>query len=360
MCERGRFGRCETMTEVGRISALGHTDVKYAKRMLSGMKPTGGGMLHLGNLEGALRPWVELQNSGVYDLFCFVADWHALTTLSSSPDDIRTASIETAINYIAAGIDPAKAAVFRQSDVKEHAELHLLLSMITPVGWLERVPTYKDLREKQGDNELGVGYGLMGYPVLQTADIVIYRAQAVPVGRDQAAHLEISREIARRFNRIVGKDVFPIPEAHIGEETGEIKGLDGRKMSKSYGNTILIADDEKSTLKKINKAYTTPEKVHITDPGVPEGCSVCALRRVYDPAGYKTQWDECRAGLRGCGQSKKETGELINESLAPMRARRLELMSDLGEVERILKDGADRARAVACETMDMVRSALRL
>lgn len=330
------------------------------KRMLSGMKPTGGGRLHLGNLEGALRPWVELQEQGEYELFCVVADWHALTTLTASPDDIRSASIETAIDYMAAGIDPAKAAVFRQSDVKEHAELHLLLSMITPVGWLERVPTYKDIHEKVGENDLNVGYGLMGYPVLQTADIVIYRAHAVPVGRDQAAHLEISREIARRFNRIVGKEIFPIPVAKIGEVTGEIKGMDGRKMSKSYGNTIYLEDDDKTTLKKINKAFTTPEKIHITDPGVPEGCSVCALRRVYDPSGYLTQWEECRGGLRGCGQSKKETAEIVNQSLAGMRLRRAELASDIGEVERILKDGADRARAVASETMDMVRSALRL
>jgi tryptophanyl-tRNA synthetase len=336
------------------------SNINAKKRMLSGMKPTGGGRLHLGNLEGALRPWVELQNAGEYEIFCFVADWHALTTLSSSPDDLRTASIETAIDYIAGGIDPTKTVVFRQSDVKEHAELHLLLSMITPVGWLERVPTYKDLREKQGENELGVGYGLMGYPVLQTADILIYRAHAVPVGRDQAAHLEISREIARRFNRLVGSEIFPIPDAKISEVTGEIKGLDGRKMSKSYGNTIMIADDDKSTLKKINKAFTTPDKIHITDPGVPEGCSVCALRRVYDPTGYQTQWEECRNGIRGCGQSKKETAELVNASLSQMRVRRQELMCDLGEVERILQDGANRARVVACETMDLVRTALKL
>ncbi len=328
--------------------------------MLSGMKPTGGGRLHLGNLEGALRPWVKLQDSGQWELFAFVADWHALTTLTQSPDDLDAASVQTAIDYMAGGLDPAKCAIFRQSDVKEHAELHLLLSMITPVGWLERVPTYKDLSEKVGENELNLGYGLMGYPVLQTADIVLYRAHAVPVGKDQAPHLEISREIARRFNRIVGEEVFPVPDAFISEVTGEIKGLDGRKMSKSYGNTIYIGDTEKDTVKAINKAFTTPTKIHITDAGEPEGCSVCNLRRVYDPSGYQTQWDECRAGIRGCGQSKKETAELVNVALAPMRERRRLLESDLGEVRRILADGAEKARAAAEVTMDAVRKALRL
>jgi tryptophanyl-tRNA synthetase len=330
------------------------------KRMLSGMKPTGGGRLHLGNLEGALRPWVKLQDSGEYEMFCFVADWHALTTLTDSPDDIDSASIETAIDYMAAGIDPTRSAIFRQSDVRQHAELHLLLSMITPVGWLERVPTYKDLYDKLGDNELNLGYGLMGYPVLQTADIVIYRAHAVPVGRDQAAHLEISREIARRFNRIVKEDVFPIPQAIISEITGEVKGIDGRKMSKSYDNAIYVGDTEKDTLKKINKAFTTPEKIHITDPGNPEGCSVCALRRLYDPDGYVVQWEECRSGLRGCGQSKKETAEIANAALAAIRERRLLLEGDRGEVRRILKAGAERAECVAEETMTHVRRALKL
>jgi tryptophanyl-tRNA synthetase len=330
------------------------------KRMLSGVQATGGGRLHLGNLEGALRPWVQLQEGGEYEMFCFVADWHALTKLTEAPDDIDAASIEVAIDFIAAGLDPARCTIFRQSDVKQHAELHLLLSMITPVGWLERVPTYKDAREKLEENSLNLGYGFMGYPVLQTADILIYKANAVPVGRDQAAHLEISREIARRFNRIVGESVFPVPDAFISEITGEIRGLDGRKMSKSYGNAIYIGDSEKETLKKINKAFTTPSKIHITDMGEPEGCSVCALRRVYDPTGYTTQWDECRSGARGCGQSKKETAELLNAALAPMRERRRALEADPGEVRRILKDGAERAAAVAEETMVDVRRALRL
>jgi tryptophanyl-tRNA synthetase len=187
------------------------------KRILSGMQATGGGRLHLGNLEGALRPWVKLQDSGDYDIFCFIADWHVLTTIGETPTDIYTASRNVAIDYLAAGLDPEKTAIFKQSDVKEHAELHLLLSMITPIGWVERIPTYKEKRELVKDNQLQVSYGLMGYPVLMSADILLYRANAVPVGKDQAAHLEISREIARRFNRIVGEEVFPIPEPLISE-----------------------------------------------------------------------------------------------------------------------------------------------
>lgn len=324
------------------------------------MQPTKGGHLHIGNLEGALRPWVKLQESGDYDMFCFIADWHSLTTVTQELMDIREASFNTAIDFIAAGLDPAKVAIFRQSDVKEHAELHLLLSMITPVGWVERVPTYKEKRQLVSDNNEQVSYGLLGYPVLQTADILIYRAHGVPVGKDQAAHLEISREIARRFNRLVGKNIFPEPDALISEITGELPGLDGRKMSKSYGNAIYLSNTEKETQKAINSAFTTPTKIHITDPGVPEGCVVCKLRRVYDPEHFNTQWDECRDGLRGCGQSKKELTEIINAALAPIRARRAELIADKGYVEAALADGAEKARAAASETLTLVRKALKL
>ncbi|MEO7715100.1 MAG: tryptophan--tRNA ligase [Capsulimonas sp.] len=328
------------------------------KRILSGMQPTGGGKLHLGNLEGALRPWTKLQDD--YEMFCFITDWHSLTTVAEKRVDLREAARQTAIDYLSAGLDPAKCAIFRQSDVKEHAELHLLLSMTTPVGWLERVPTYKEKRDLIKENDTQVSYGLLGYPVLQTADIILYRAHAVPVGRDQAAHIEISREIARRFNKIVGEDIFPEPQAIISEATGEVPGLDGRKMSKSYDNAIYLSDTAKETQKKINKAFTTPTKIHMTDPGVPEGCVACKLRKTYDPANYLTQWDECRAGLRGCGQSKKELAEVINENLAPLRARRAELEADPGFVDQVLTEGAERARAAAVETMRIVRKALMI
>ena len=328
------------------------------KRLLSGMQPTGGGRLHLGNLEGALRPWVQRQDE--YEMFCMIADWHALTTISDGNYDLAAASRQTTLDYLAGGLDPDKCAIFRQSDVPEHAELHLLLSMVTPVSWLERVPTYKEKRDLVKENDTQVSYGLLGYPVLQTADIILYRAHAVPVGKDQAAHIEISREIARRFNHIVGSDVFPEPEAVINKFTGEIPGMDGRKMSKSYDNAVYIADTPKQTAKKINSAFTTPTKIHIEDAGIPEGCVACQIRRVYDPAGYQMQWDECRAGARGCGQSKKEVAEIINASLAPVRARRAELEADPAFVDAVLRVGADRARAAADGTLQIVRKALKI
>jgi len=324
------------------------------------MQPTKGGHLHIGNLEGALRPWIRLQESAEFEMYCFIADWHSLTTVSRDLADINEASFNTAIDFLASGLDPDKCAIFRQSAVKEHAELHLLLSMVTPVGWVERVPTYKEKRELVADNNEQVSYGLLGYPVLMTADILLYRAHAVPVGKDQAAHLEISREIARRFNRLTGSDVFPEPDAYISEITGELPGLDGRKMSKSYGNTIYLSSTEKETQKAINGAFTTPTKIHVTDPGIPEGCVVCKLRRIYDPQGYTTQWDECRAGARGCGQSKKELAQIINANLAPIRERRNEILKDKGYVEKVLADGAERARETASQTLAMVQKALKL
>jgi len=328
------------------------------KRLLSGMQPTGGGRLHLGNLEGALRPWIQRQDD--YEMFCMIADWHSLTTIAEKRINLAEASRQTALDYLSAGLDPAKCAIFRQSDVPEHAELHLLLSMVTPVGWLERVPTYKEKRDLIKENDTQVSYGLLGYPVLQTADIILYRADAVPVGRDQAAHIEISREIARRFNRLVESEIFPEPEAVINEFSGEVPGMDGRKMSKSYDNAIYLSDTPKQTQKKINSAFTTPTKIHATDPGIPEGCVACQLRRVYDPAHFLTQWDECRAGERGCGQSKKELAEIINANLEPIRARRAELEADPSAVEAVLRLGAEKARAAASETMTLVRRAMQI
>src|SRR5580658_3734659 len=311
------------------------------------MQPTGTGALHLGNLEGALKNWVRLQDD--YEMFCCVADWHSLTTRFHETDKIAPACREVAADYIAYGLDPAKCAIFIQSHVKEHAELHLLLSMITPIGWLERVPTFKEKRElmeEKGEGDETVSYGLLGYPCLQTADILVYRANVVPVGKDQAAHLEISREICRRFNHLYGP-VFPEPQTLINEEAATLPGADGRKMSKSYGNAIYAADSADQIAETIKSAFTTPTKLRKSDPGVPEGCAVCQLRKIYDPAAYLTQWDECRSGARGCVQSKRETAEFVNESLAPLRARRALYESDPAELERLLTRGADRARATA-------------
>ena len=323
------------------------------------MQPTGTGALHLGNLDGALRSWVRLQDE--YEMFCFIADWHALTTRYEETEQIAPACRQVAADYIAAGLDPARCAIFLQSHVKEHAELHLLLSMITPVGWLERVPTYKEKRElihEKGGDET-VSYGLLGYPCLQTADILVYRAHAVPVGKDQAAHLEISREIARRFNRLYGP-VFPEPQTVLMQGAAMVPGLDGRKMSKSYGNGIFIADSPDTIAEKVKSAFTTPTKIRKTDPGVPENCVVCQLRRLYDPDGYQTSWHEDIAGERGCMQNKKELTEVLTSALEPMRRCREELLADPAELDRILQDGADRARAVAADTLQQVRAAMHL
>jgi tryptophanyl-tRNA synthetase len=319
------------------------------KRLLSGMQPTQP-KLHLGNLEGALANWVKLQHE--YKLFCCVVDWHALTTMSEDPSEIAANSREVAKDYIAAGIDPEKSTIFLQSHVKEHAELHLLLSMITPLGWLERVPTYKEKKQNlKTDSE---PYGLLGYPVLQAADILLYKPYGVPVGKDQAPHLEISREIGRRFNHLYG-EVFP-EFVNILGEVPILIGTDGRKMSKSYDNAIYISDTEDETAAKIRGAFTTPTKIKKTDPGVPEGCAVCNLLRVYSKE-WEIAWEEDRAGLRGCMQNKQLCTEAVNERLRSIRERRKAL--DTGTVEEILKRGAEQAREVAAETMTEVRRAMK-
>lgn len=332
------------------------TDISQNKRILSGMQSTRP-KLHLGNYEGALRPWVGLQEEG-YEMYCMVADWHGLTTMFESPEEISKNAREVAKDYIAAGIDPARSTVFLQSHVKEHAELHLLFSMITPLGWLERTPTYKEKQQDLGAAEREP-YGLLGYPVLQTADILLYRPYGVPVGRDQAPHLEIGNDIGRRFNSLYGVELFDPYKYMIptDESKATLPGLDMRKMSKSYDNGINIADSEDETAAKIMSAFTTPTKMRKTDPGIPEGCAVCQFLKVYSPD-WETQWDEDRQGVRGCMQNKRELIEIMNEYFRPIRKRRAELDDDT--IEDILKDGAGRARAVAADTMDKVRSAMGL
>ncbi len=330
------------------------------RRILSGMRSTNP-KLHIGNYEGALRNWVDLQNGG-YDMFCMVADWHALTTGYEQAGEISRNAREIAKDYIAAGIDPEKSVVFIQSHVKEHAELHVLFSMITPLGWLERVPTYKEKQQDMQGAEREP-YGLLGYPVLQTVDILLYKPYGVPVGRDQAPHLEIGNDIAERFNRLYKTEVFSrykymIPE---DETRAKLPGLDAddngvlRKMSKSYDNCIYLSDSADETAAKIKNAFTTPTKLRRDDPGIPEGCAVCQMLKVYSPA-WQTQWEEDRSGIRGCMQNKKELTEAINEYFRPMRERRAQL--DDGTIEEILTVGADRARAVASATMAEVRAAM--
>lgn len=330
------------------------------KRLLSGMQPTNR-RLHIGNYEGALKNWVALQDD--YKLYCCVVDWHALTTLAHDPSEIARNSREVAKDYIAGGIDPKRSSVFIQSHVKEHAELHLLLSMVTPLGWLERVPTYKEKKDQVGTSERE-SYGLLGYPVLQAADILLYRPYGVPVGKDQAPHLEISREIGRRFNHMYG-EVFPefvniIPQDEL---RSKLPGLDAdengqlRKMSKSYDNCIYLNDTEDETAKKIMGAFTTPTKLRKTDPGVPEGCAVCQYLRLYSNE-WQTLWEEDRKGERGCMQNKKALIEAINEYYRPIREKRAALSDD--DIEDILAKGAIEAREFAAQTMDMARNAMGL
>lgn len=326
------------------------------KRILSGMRSTNP-RLHIGNYEGALRNWVDLQNQG-FDMFCMVADLHALTTMYENSREVSDNAREIAKDYIAAGIDPSKSAVFVQSHVREHSELHLLFSMMTPLGWLERVPTYKEKKDDMGAAEREP-YGLLGYPVLQTVDILLYKPYGVPVGRDQAPHLEIGNDIAIRFNRLYGKEVFQPYKYMIPEDENRAKlpGLDMRKMSKSYDNCIYLSDTEDETAEKIKKAYTTPTKLKKTDPGIPEGCAVCQYLKLYSP-NWEQQWQEDRDGVRGCMQSKKECTEVVNEYLRPMRERRKAV--DDATIEDILRDGARRATEVAAATMAEVRDAMGL
>lgn len=316
-------------------------------RLLSGMQPTG--MLHLGNLEGALANWVKLQDE--YEAFYFVADWHALTTLYDKTGLIEKYRREVAIDFFAAGLDPDKCAVFVQSDVKEHAELQLLLSNVTPLSWLERVPTYK---EKQEQLHLeSVSYGLLGYPVLQSADILIYKANAVPVGKDQLPHLELTREIGRRFNYIYG-DTFPDCEAKLTEYP-EMPGIDGRKMSKSYDNAIYIADTAEETAAKVRMMYTDPLKIRKNDPGHPEGCAVFGMLNIYKRADMHK---DCEEGKIGCVECKKRLSDFLNARLAPIRERRMELEQHPEELNEILAEGAEKARRVARETMEQIRRAM--
>lgn len=319
-------------------------------RLLSGMQPTG--MLHLGNLEGALANWVKLQDE--YESYFFIADWHSLTTMADKTELIKKYTREVATDFLAAGLDPDKCAIFVQSHIKEHAELHLLLSMVTPISWLERVPTFK---EKQEQLHLEtVSYGLMGYPVLMSADILIYKANAVPVGQDQLPHLELTREMGRRFNYIYG-EIFPECEGKL-TEFAAMPGLDGRKMSKSYNNAIYIADTEEETEKKVRSMYTDPLKIRKNDPGHPEGCAVFAMHKIYNKAEAEAIHARCEAGEQGCIDCKKALYQRLSERLAPIRERRREIEAHPEILDDVLAAGADKARKIARETMAEIREAM--
>jgi tryptophanyl-tRNA synthetase len=321
-------------------------------RVLSGMRPSG--RLHLGNYLGALENWVRLQDT--MDCFYFVADWHVLTdTLDVS--EVPQNTIAMAADWLGAGLDPERSTLFVQSLVPEHAELHLLLSMVTPVGWLERVPTYKE-RIEQLHLE-SPSYGLLGYPVLQAADIVMYRADWVPVGIDQVPHIELTREIARRFNHTF-RPVFVEPEAKL-TEIPKVPGTDGRKMSKSYGNTIDLADRPETIVKKVRPMMTDPARKRRTDPGNPDICPVYDLHRIFTPDGDR-EWAAtgCRTAGIGCLDCKDVLLKHMLAALEPIRERREQFAARPQDIVEVLHAGSARARAVARATVDDVRSAVRL
>ncbi|MEN3293009.1 MAG: tryptophanyl-tRNA synthetase [Burkholderiales bacterium] len=396
----------------------------YPERVVSGMRPTGA--MHLGHYHGALKNWVKMQS----ELPClfFVADWHALTTHYDDPSIIETSTWDMVIDWLAAGIDPAKATIFIQSKVPEHAELHLLLSMATPLGWLERVPTYKDQQEKLADRDLAT-YGFLGYPLLQAADVLIYRASLVPVGEDQIPHIEMMREIARRFNHLYGKEkgfeqkaqeavkklggkaakiynelrteyqekgnaealaqakamldqaqsvsvadrerlfsylagtrkqILVEPQVRL-TEASKLPGLDGQKMSKSYGNSIALREDKESITKKIRTMPTDPARVRRNDPGEPEKCPVWQLHKVYSDEPTK-EWVQkgCRSAGIGCLECKQPVIDGVLKEQEPMRERAQQYLDNPSLVRSIVADGCDKARALAQETMRDVREAMGL
>ncbi len=396
----------------------------YAERVLSGMRPTG--RLHLGHYHGVLKNWVKLQEE--YPCLFFVADWHALTTAYDSPQVIEESIWDMLIDWLAAGVDPAQATLFIQSRVPEHAELHLLLSMMCPLGWLERVPTYKDQQEKLSEKDLST-YGFLGYPLLQSADILIYRADKVPVGEDQIPHIEFTREIARRFNHLYGRepgfedkardavkklgskrarlyeelrvrfqqegDEAAVEQAHamleeaqnlsLGDrerlygylegsgkmilvepesmltEASRMPGLDGQKMSKSYGNTIFLREDDESVTKKIRTMQTDPARVRRTDPGDPEKCPVWQFHVIYSDDGTR-DWVQqgCRSAGIGCIECKQPVIEAVVKEQGEMRERAQPYVDDPSLVRNIIADGCERARKLAQETMRDVREAMGL
>jgi tryptophanyl-tRNA synthetase len=369
------------------------TSTNLRKRVLSGMRPTG--KLHLGNYVGALENWVRMQDE--YQCFFEVADWHALTTDYAVTSRVKENSLEVALDWLAAGLDPEKSVIFIQSHVPEHAELHLLLSMITPLGWLERVPSYKEQRENIKDKDLGT-YGFLGYPVLQSADILLYQADVVPVGEDQVAHVELTREIARRFNgfyafanspliirrrgtRVVTSDgenvelepgveldpntdyviprfVFPEPQSLL-TPAPKLPGTDGRKMSKSYGNAILLSDPEPVVRQKLKTMVTDPARVRRSDPGNPDVCPVGDLHKIFSD---RTTIDKVNVGCRsagiGCIECKSWAADALVQLLSPMQERRKKFEENPRLAWDILEAGTERARKAAAETMKDVRNAM--
>ncbi len=334
------------------------------------------GKLHLGNYVGALQNWVRMQDE--YECFFMVADWHALTTDYADTSRIKENSLEVTLDWLAAGLNPEKSVIFIQSHVPAHAELHLLFSMITPIGWLERVPTYKEQRENIKDKDLGT-YGFLGYPVLQAADILVYKADCVPVGEDQVAHVELTREIARRFNgfyplsirvteqilpsetRVIHETehvVFPEPQALL-TPAAKLPGTDGRKMSKSYGNTVMLTDPEPVVRQKLKTMVTDPARVRRSDPGNPDVCPVGDLHKIFSSKETMAKVNEgCRSAGIGCIECKSWAADALVKLLNPMQERRKKFEENPRLAWDILEAGTERARKAAGETMNDVRAAM--
>lgn len=326
------------------------------KRVLSGMRSTG--KLHLGNFVGALDNWVRMQDQ--YACFFFIADWHALTTDYADTSKVKENSLEVMLDFLAAGLDPERSTLFIQSHVPQHAELHLLFSMITPLGWLERVPTYKEQQENVTGKDLNT-YGFLGYPLLQSADILIYKGDFVPVGEDQVPHVELTREIARRFNQFYnlrGDPVFPEPQPLL-TPSPKLPGTDGRKMSKSYGNTIMLTDPATVVRQKLKTMVTDPARVRRTDPGNPDVCPVGDLHKLFsDESTIAKVYEGCRSAGIGCIECKGWAADSLVQILAPMQERRKKYEDNPRLVWDILEAGAAKASKVAAVTMSEVRKSM--
>jgi tryptophanyl-tRNA synthetase len=320
------------------------------------MRPTG--KLHLGNLHGALDNWVALQNQGGYDCHYFVADWHALTSDYSDTSLMRENSTDMVIDWLSVGLDPDKSTLFVQSRIKEHAELFLLLTTITPLAWLERNPTYKEVRGEIVEKDLAT-YGFLGYPVLQAADIIMYKAHGVPVGVDQLPHVELTREIARRFNYLYG-EVFPLPETLL-TVVPKLLGIDGRKMSKSYDNSIFLSDRGEQLRQKVASMFTDPQRQRKSDPGDPDICNVFAFHKLYSADGEVNEISAaCRAAGIGCTDCKKRLAGKLADSLKPVHERQDYYRAHAADVHAILAAGEAKAREIAVNTMAEVREALKV
>jgi tryptophanyl-tRNA synthetase len=324
------------------------------KRIVSGMRPTG--KLHLGHVHGALNNWRSLQDD--YECFYFIADWHGLTTDYEHTEIIRETTRDIIIDWISVGLDPKKSVFFIQSSIKEHAELHLIFSMVTPLSWLERNPTYKEQLKEMAQKNLYT-YGFLGYPVLQAADILMYKANGVPVGEDQSPHVELTREIARRFNHFYG-EVFPVPDLLLTPEA-KILGIDRRKMSKGYDNAIFISDPKDVIEKRVSEMITDPQRARRSDPGRPDYCNVFTFHELYtDKEKVQEINTACREAAIGCVECKQIMAASLNAALEPVRQRRRELEASPETIDAIMEAGNRKARKIARGTMEEVREAVKI